>query len=364
MDPDVETLEQEAPTPADTGGARERAETPPTEAKATYETTENIVATSLSKLTDAPESSGAETQGASPAPTQDGSQGAEGSGATSASAAAEGEPKDPAAESEQGAAETEELSDEEKARLAPKVRRRIDRLLRDRASLKPHAEAYRNIAAFMSENSLTAEETAQGFDFMAKVKRGDAKGALDIVEPLYKQLLLATGRELPEDIKAKVEQGYVDEDTAAELARTRAAAATAEQRERLQEERSHRASQIAQQNSVRDALNNWSAAKANDPDFAAVGQHMVRLLRTEFAANPPRDASDAVARANEMYGILRGGGGAAANAGPASTPRPPASQGPSSAHSTARPAARTAPRDLNDAFALAFDGAYRKLGAA
>lgn len=343
--------------PADSGVAD--APTRPVESQpADLKDTRDIVTAALEKASSGDDTSTEATATeASPASTGE-SQDADDPDAASAAAAADAKPADQGAG--EGAAETDELTEQERSTLAPKVRKRIDRLLRERASLKPHAEAYRNIAAYMAENRLSAEDTARGFDFMAKVKRGDADGALQIVGPIYSQLLQLTGKELPEDIRRKVDEGYVDEETAAELARTRAAKAVADQREREDAARRQAVSTAQHTGSIRDALNSWSDAKANDPDFSAVGQHMVRLLRSEFATNPPRDARDAVKRADEMFAILRGRGAAAAAAPGAPRPTQP---GPSTQHSTARPAAR-APKSLEEVISMGLDRAYRRLGVA
>ena len=77
-------------------------------------------------------------------------------------------------------------------------------------------EEYRKITTFLEANNLTADEAAQGFQIMAMMK-SSPMDAIKALEPYMSSLKEATGQTLSEEIREKVDQGYMDEDVGKEL---------------------------------------------------------------------------------------------------------------------------------------------------
>lgn len=248
------------------------------------------------------------------------------------------------------------LTDEERAAVSGKVQRKVGRLLRNVRRLEPDAKAYRNITQFMAEKQLTGSEAAMGFEVMAMLK-GDDPRALDILQPYIERLQRVQGKLLPDDLKQKVDQGYVDADTAAEMARLRMA------NERAILERDNQA-QVAQQtqatvraNSIASALNDWETRQSATPTYGALRKAVFDYAQASFAANPPATPADAVKRIEDFYQSLA----TMRPAAPAGVSRPVQAirPGPSSTHSPSNVPARE-PASLEDAIVLSL----RKRGVA
>lgn len=270
---------------------------------------------------------------------------------------AEPEPEpEPEPETEDTETEADEtpLTDEERAAVPKTVQRKVSRLLRNVRRLKPDAEAFRNVTRYMAANNLTSEEAARGFEVMALIKRGDPR-ALDALKPYIESLNQITGAVLPPDVKDKVEQGYIDDDSARELARLRA------EKQRAENERAAQEANRAEitRAGIRDALNSWEARflASNDPDYLAVREAVSEFATATFAAKPPASAQEAVQRVEGFFRSLRGPRSQAASG--VARPAQPTRPGPSSVASVPTQPARE-PATMEEAIHLAL----RRVGAA
>lgn len=269
-----------------------------------------------------------------------------------AGAAPDPAPAEKAGKEGSEAAEEGELSPAELAALPKKTQRRIQRLAQERGRFKVDADAYQNITTYMAENRLQPDEVAVGFDLMARLKRGDAEGFLKAVEPYVQQARMATGEVLPDDLRQRVDQGYVDEDTAREAARARAEAKAAREALRERDDRDRAREATVHADALRDTLNSWDRANQTDPDFTASRPALLAFAKESFAARPPKSADEAVQRLDEHWNLIR-----------RRAPRPrPSTPSPSSTPTTGRPMVRE-PRSLMDAIDIGLERAYAR-GAA
>ena len=93
-------------------------------------------------------------------------------------------------------------------------------------------EQFEQISNYLRENNLSAEEAADGFRIMSLIKKHPPE-AIKALAPYLKELALATGQTLPDDIREKVDDGFLDEETGRELAQVgaeKAKAAAADER--------------------------------------------------------------------------------------------------------------------------------------
>lgn len=231
------------------------------------------------------------------------------------------------------AADTDPLTPEEKAAVGSKTARKVSRLLRNVKRMEPDAKAYRNITRFMADSRLTGEDAAKGFEVMALLKAGDPR-ALEALQPYIDTLQRATGAILPDDLKTKVDQGYLDEESAREVAalrhnQARADALAAEQEAMVNDHRTETA-----RTTIVSALNAWEIKQSSNPDYSALKTAVFDYAQASFAAKPPASAADAVSRIEGFYASLR-------RPTVAGVSRPAATRpGPSSTHSPLRPTAR------------------------
>jgi len=174
------------------------------------------------------------------------------------------------------------------------------------AEYEADAKQYREIQGFMQANGLTAEEVAQSLETLAKMKTGDPAKAYELMQERMEAMAVAAGKKLPAELEEKVEQGYIDRETAQELYQRQAEAERKAEMASTQLERQSQQDQQAQVHAMASAVAAWEqSTKATDPDFdlkaelvkdrvrAHVAQHGMPKT-TDAALKMSKDAYDAV----------------------------------------------------------------------
>jgi len=174
------------------------------------------------------------------------------------------------------------------------------------AEYEADAKQYREIQGFMQANGLTAEEVAQSLETLAKMKTGDPAKAYELMQERLEAMAVAAGKKLPAELEEKVEQGYIDRETAQELYQRQAEAERKAEMASTQLERQSQQDQQAQVHAMASAVAAWEqSTKATDPDFdlkaelvkdrvrAHVAQHGMPKT-TDAALKMSKDAYDAV----------------------------------------------------------------------
>lgn len=171
----------------------------------------------------------------------------------------------------------------------------------ERDAYRSDAGEYRKITTYMSQNGLTSDEVAEGFHIMALMKTNPVEAHKRISE--YKaQLDPFVGEKLPEDISKKVEEGYIDEETAKQLATYKAA-------EQLQQQRQ----QYAMQQQAEQALHGIHAAvvgweqqmKVKDPDWSAKQDLVTDQVKLMLSAEKPSTPEEALALVERAHSIIK-----------------------------------------------------------
>ena len=179
---------------------------------------------------------------------------------------------------------------------------RFKEVIDQRNKYREGAEQYEQITSFLSENNLSAEEAAQGFQIMAMMKN-DPKAALDALSPFVQQLGMQAGVTMPDDIQSKVNDGYLDEEAGRELSRLRADAARERQMREQMQGQQQQAQAQAQLNNLAATVTEWEErTRASDPDYDLKQDEIddrVRVLVTERGR--PQTAQQAIAMAKEAY---------------------------------------------------------------
>jgi hypothetical protein len=171
------------------------------------------------------------------------------------------------------------------------------------AEYEPDARQYREIQTFMETNQLTPEEVAEGFAIMAQMKSGDPAKAYEALQKQVEALAERSGKKLPASLQERVEQGYVDEETARSLYQSQLQAQRqAEQAERQLQMRSQQ-DERQQVVSIASAVQAWeSATKGSDPDFELKVDLVKDRVRAHVLANGmPRSADEAVRLSKDAY---------------------------------------------------------------
>lgn len=167
-------------------------------------------------------------------------------------------------------------------------------MLAERDSLKPKAEQYDKITTFMSSNGLSPEEMAEGIGIMALMKNNPAE-AYKALRKHAETLAVYAGEALPDDIRAKMDDGFIDADTAKELARLKAERQFVETRQQQEAERQQQYHVEMQRKQIHDAVATWEAAeKARDPDWSKKYEMVMERAQVLIQNGQPNSPQEAV----------------------------------------------------------------------
>jgi hypothetical protein len=146
---------------------------------------------------------------------------------------------------------------------------RFKQLINERNAYRGDAAEYRKVTAFMDANALTAEEAANGISIMGLAKLNPVE-AFKQIAPWFKQVAIAAGEILPDDLAARVQKNELTKEAAFEISRLQAAQKAGSVRQEFEQKRGQRTQQMESVNAVRGAAERWEADRQlKDPNFAA-----------------------------------------------------------------------------------------------
>jgi hypothetical protein len=191
----------------------------------------------------------------------------------------------------------------------------FERLRRERAKLKKELEAAtheagyaRKIREYMQSQGLDGQEAVEALNFAAMVKSAtqggkDPREALAEIDKLRQHMAMLAGEAIPDDLRQKVDDGYVDEETARQLAQYRSQLEMQQRVQANREAESQRFWQNQQLQRIGNTVKQWEANVAqSDPDYATKRRFVldrVRVLAAEYGA--PQDENQAMQLAQQAY---------------------------------------------------------------
>lgn len=215
---------------------------------------------------------------------------------------------------------------------------RFQKLLKENKDLKAPAEQYRKIEEFMTQNDLTPDEVADGFVIMSLIKQGRADEAMQRLSPILENLQTAVGQKLPEDLQKKVDDGYMDEESAKEVAQLRHQSRVSQtQAERRQQEmEAQRQNQTVQ--GIRSSVAEWErSVRQTDPDYDRKSRLITMAARElVLERGQPRNEAEALSLAKDAYALAN------EEAKRLSPPKQPTQRRPSGSASSTQAAAQPA----------------------
>jgi hypothetical protein len=160
---------------------------------------------------------------------------------------------------------------------SPIIREKINKLLKQRRelrqeveTLKPAAEIGGQLETFAKTNDLSGDDVVSVLQMAAFLRHGDYESFYKAVAPFVRTAQEYLGLTLPKDLRDRVQQGHMTEETAKEFARQRM------DTERLNESRTAEQRQAAQTTLrlTQDQVNRSVTAlegqlAASDPDYRA-----------------------------------------------------------------------------------------------
>jgi hypothetical protein len=208
----------------------------------------------------------------------------------------------------------DELSDDELKSLKPKTARAIERFRTQVSGLKtevenltPKVREYDRLVGFMKQNDMTPGEFSSGVELMALMKTGQYEEAYKRLTPIVQQLQGLVGEVLPADLQERVRLGYIAEQDARELHRSRTQTELVKQRaEQAQQKATEDREKERTQTIVRDVastVSEWERAKkASDPDWNLKHARIDQLVRLKvYEEGYPQTKDAAVKMVEAIY---------------------------------------------------------------
>ena len=205
-------------------------------------------------------------------------------------------------EAEPLAASEDEDDDGEVSDRGPVPYDRFQKVISQKNEFKEGHRQYQQITNYLAENNINSEEASTGLQIMALMKN-DPQRALEALTPYIETLRQITGDTMPDDIRERVDDGYMDEDAGRELARARAEANRLRQTNERVQEQQVQAQSAQHLEGLAQTVTSWEMqTRQQDPDFDLRQDEIddrVRVLVAERGR--PETAEAAIAMANEAY---------------------------------------------------------------
>lgn len=168
------------------------------------------------------------------------------------------------------------------------------------------AVRYQNVQNFMDQNGLAAEEAADML-VVAGLMKTDPVEAWKRAKPTIQKLLIAAGEVLPDDLKARVQNGELSQDAALEVSRSRAMQASSQARQSFETQRRQKQEQQNAASALTTAAETWEEKRrAKDPNFEAkVPLLMKELAYLQRVDGIPSDPAGVNAQLDKAYKAVK-----------------------------------------------------------
>lgn len=168
--------------------------------------------------------------------------------------------------------------------------------------LKPDAERYRTVQAYIDAQGMDAEEAAELLEIGGLIKNNPVE-ALKRARPTIEKLLIAAGEILPQDLKQKVAEGVLTREAAQEVSRARAALQSVQHSQQFQTQRGEQQREAERTGAIQSAVAEWEADRAKrDPNFAKKAPILMEKMQAAFfRGERPKDRAEAVAMLDRVY---------------------------------------------------------------
>lgn len=171
--------------------------------------------------------------------------------------------------------------------------------------LKPLADDYQQVQSFMDQNNLAPNEVAQAMQILSLLKTDPLK-AREALKPTLDLFASLSGDVLPDDLRAKIDDGYLDESTAKEVAALRAQnnvrAQQAQEFTRQQQVRQQEQSSQLQGQQLYDAVSSWERnVSSRDPDYVKLQPLVMKATQAALAQGRPSSPEQAIQLVESAY---------------------------------------------------------------
>ena len=173
------------------------------------------------------------------------------------------------------------------------------------SKLQNDSDQYAKITDFIEKNNLTAKDSVEGFKIMAAI-RNNPDLAYKMLGHHLGNMSKVTGRSIPKDIQAKVDDGFLDENAARELSQTRAKLARVQNLRKADHARGAKQQSAVQSDMLSSALQTWGETTlAKDVDFSLKQEEFNdRVVALVNERGQPQTQADVLSLVDDAYATV------------------------------------------------------------
>jgi hypothetical protein len=172
-------------------------------------------------------------------------------------------------------------------------------------SLMQVEEHFRTLQNSARASGMSEEQIAQYFE-LPMLMQSNPQAAYELIQGFQSDMAARYGMTMPEDLQQKVDEGYIDAESAQRLARAEASERMAQQAMQAKQAEAEETARMATAQAVSSAVTSYEQQLANsDPDYQSKQKWLYEKLQTKkLVSGLPASPEQAIEWVNEAYGEI------------------------------------------------------------
>jgi len=172
-------------------------------------------------------------------------------------------------------------------------------------SLMQVEEHFRTLQNSARASGMNEDQIAQYFELPMLMQNDPAK-AYELIQGFQSDMAARYGMTVPDDLQKKVDDGYIDEESAQRLARAEAESRMTQQAMQAKQAEAEETARMATAQAVSSAVTSYEQQLANsDPDYQSKQKWLYEKLQVrKLASGLPESPEQAIEWVNEAYGEI------------------------------------------------------------
>lgn len=172
-------------------------------------------------------------------------------------------------------------------------------------SLMQVEEHFRTLQNSARASGMSEDQIAQYFE-LPMLMQSNPQAAYELIQGFQSDMATRYGMTMPEDLQQKVDEGYIDAESAQRLAKAEASERMAQQAMQSRQQEAEETARMATAQAVSSAVTSYEQQLANsDPDYQSKQKWLYEKLQTKkLASGLPASPEQAIEWVNEAYGEI------------------------------------------------------------
>jgi len=172
-------------------------------------------------------------------------------------------------------------------------------------SLMQVEEHFRTLQNSARASGMSEDQIAQYFE-LPMLMQSNPQAAYELIQGFQSDMATRYGMTMPEDLQQKVDEGYIDAESAQRLAKAEASERMAQQAMQSRQQEAEETARMATAQAVSSAVTSYEQQLANsDPDYSAKQKWLYEKLQTKkLASGLPASPEQAIEWVNQAYGEI------------------------------------------------------------